>query len=115
MAAHGWLDWLEQLPVETRTELDDGTQLLGVHATPGRDDGDGITPHRPEDELRQALAGAGADIVCAGHTHQPTDRQIEDVRAVNLGSVSNPITDDLRASYVIVTSISMAMASSTGG
>ena len=24
------------------------------------------------------------------------------VRAVNLGSVSNPITDDLRASYVIV-------------
>ena len=102
VAAHGWLDWLEQLPLETRTELDDRTQLLGVHATPGRDDGDGITPHRPEDELRQALAGTGADIVCAGHTHQPTDRQIDDVRAVNLGSVSNPITDDLRASYVIV-------------
>lgn len=38
----------------------------------------------------------------AGHTHQPTDRQVGGVRAVNLGSVSNPITDDLRASYVIV-------------
>ena len=45
---------------------------------------------------------ADADIICAGHTHQATDRQIADQRAVNLGSVSNPITSDLRATYVIV-------------
>lgn len=38
----------------------------------------------------------------AGHAHQATDRQMGTVRAINLGSVSNPITDDLRASYVIV-------------
>jgi hypothetical protein len=75
---------------------------LGVHASPGRDDGDGITPHRPEAELRAALRGAEADIVCAGHTHQPTDRRVDGVRAVNLGSVGNPVTDDLRASYVIL-------------
>ena len=43
-----------------------------------------------------------ADVVCAGHTHQPTDRRVDGVRAVNLGSVSNPITDDLRASYVVL-------------
>jgi hypothetical protein len=41
-------------------------------------------------------------VVCAGHTHRPADRLIGSVRAVNLGSVSNPITDDLRASYVII-------------
>lgn len=41
-------------------------------------------------------------ILCAGHTHRPADRQIGSVHAVNLGSVSNPITDDLRASYVII-------------
>ena len=66
------------------------------------DDGDGITPHRPDDELRAALAEADADIVLAGHTHQPTDRRIGSMRAVNGGSVSNPITDDLRAGYVII-------------
>ena len=86
----------------TRDQLDDGTRLLGVHASPGLDDGDGITPHRPDDSLRAALDTADADIVIAGHTHQPTDRQVGSVRAVNGGSVSNPITDDLRASYVVI-------------
>jgi len=102
LAATGWLDWLAALPLEVRLDLDDGTQVLGVHASPGRDDGDGITPHRPEEELRHDLADASADIVLAGHTHQPTDRRVGDIRAVNGGSVSNPVTDDLRASYVIL-------------
>jgi hypothetical protein len=52
--------------------------------------------------LRRAFDGAAADVVLAGDTHQPTDRWVGDVRAVNGGSVSNPITDDLRAAYVIV-------------
>lgn len=102
LSAHGWLEWLAALPLEIRTTLPDGTGVLGVHASPGRDEGAGITPDRPEPELREALAGAGAQLVCAGHTHRPTDRQIGPVHAVNLGSVSNPLTDDLRASYVII-------------
>lgn len=102
LAACGWLGWLDDLPSEVRTELPDGTRVLGVHASPGRDDGAGITPHRPDDELISALEGADAELVCAGHTHQPTDRVVMGVRAVNLGSVSNPVTDDLRASYVII-------------
>ncbi len=102
LAAHGWLDRLRQLPAELRTVLPDGTNVLGVHASPGRDDGAGITPDRNEDDLRRDLAGAEAQVVIAGHTHRPTDRVVDGVRAVNLGSVSNPITDDLRASYVIL-------------
>ena len=102
IAAHGWLDWLRELPLEVRTVLPDGTGVLGVHASPGRDDGEGITPDRDEDELRRDLDGTDADIVVAGHTHRPTDRMIGGVRAVNVGSVSNPVTDDLRASYVIL-------------
>lgn len=102
LAAHGWLDWLAGLPSEQRAVLPDGTRVLGVHASPARDDGEGITPHRDEDELHRELDGADADLVVAGHTHQPTDRRVGRVRAVNLGSVSNPVTDDLRASYVIV-------------
>jgi predicted phosphodiesterase len=102
VSSHGWLDWIGELPLETRLTLDDGTRLLGVHASPGMDDGPGISPQRPEDELREALAGADADIVVAGHTHRPTDRRIGAVRALNGGSVSNPTTDDLRAGYLIV-------------
>jgi diadenosine tetraphosphatase ApaH/serine/threonine PP2A family protein phosphatase len=102
LAAHGWLDWLRDLPLDARLALPDGTGVLGVHASPGRDDGDGIIPKRDDEELRRDLEGSDAQLVLAGHTHQPTDRLVGDVRAVNLGSVSNPITDDLRASYVIL-------------
>jgi predicted phosphodiesterase len=104
LSVGGWLDGLATLPLEVRVVLDDGTRLLGVHASPGRDDGEGITPDRPDDELRTALKDAEADIVIAGHTHQPTDRRVAGIRAVNGGSVSNPITDDLRAGYVIIDS-----------
>lgn len=102
LAAHGWLDWLRALPLEVRTVLPDGTAALGVHASPGNDDGDGITPHRDEEALCRDLARTHAHLVFAGHTHQPTDRVVAGVRAVNLGSLSNPITDDLRASYVVL-------------
>ena len=102
ISAVGHLEWLRQLPLEVRTLLPDGTRVLGVHASPGRDDGSGITPDRPEAELHKDLICAEADIVVAGHTHQPTDRTIGGIRAVNLGSVSNPVTDDLRASYAIL-------------
>lgn len=102
LAATRWLDWLATLPLEVRTELPDGTRVLGVHATPGRDDGEGVTPDRPDEELAVELDGCDADVVLTGHTHQPTDRFIGSVRAVNGGSVSNPITDDRRAGYVIV-------------
>ena len=102
LAAHGWLEWLRKLPLEARTDLADGTVALGVHASPGKDDGAGITPDRDEEELRVDLADIDAQLVFAGHTHRPTDRVVGGVRAVNLGSLSNPITDDLRASYVVV-------------
>src|SRR5215468_1340268 len=37
LSAAGWLDWLTSLPLEVRLILPDGTSLLGVHASPGRD------------------------------------------------------------------------------
>jgi predicted phosphodiesterase len=100
--ASGWWDWLEQLPLEVRMALPDGTRLLGVHAAPGLDDGVGITPLLSDDELRGLLAGAEADLVIVGHTHVPLDRTIEGVRVVNLGSVSNPMRSRLEASYALL-------------
>lgn len=59
-------------------------------------------PDDSDDELAARLEGCAADVVFAGHTHVPVDRTVGAVRAVNLGSVSNPVAPDLRASYVIV-------------
>lgn len=98
----GWLDWLADLPVEERATLPDGTRLLGVHASPGRDDGYGVHPGLSDDELETLLADCAADLVCVGHSHWPLDRRVGSVRVVNLGSVSNPMPPDLRASYVIL-------------
>jgi predicted phosphodiesterase len=98
------LAWLAGMPTVQRLVLPDGTRLAGIHASPRSDDGVGITPDLPDRELDALLADAEADVVCGGHTHQPTDRQIGPTRAINLGSVSNPITSDLRATYVIVDS-----------
>ncbi len=93
---------LVSLPATQRLVLDDGTRLLGTHASPRSDDGPGITPGITDTDLARLLEHSEADIVCGGHTHQPTNREVAGVRAVNLGSVSNPMTADLRATYVVV-------------
>lgn len=102
LSATGWLDWLTNLPLEVRFTLPDGTRLLGVHASPGRDDGPGIHPRHSDDQLEQRLAGCEADLVLVGHTHVPLDRQVGRIRIVNLGSVSNPVTPRLQATYVLL-------------
>ncbi|HEY0753621.1 MAG TPA: metallophosphoesterase family protein [Ktedonobacteraceae bacterium] len=100
--ASGWWAWFEQLPLETRLTLPDGTRVLGVHAAPGLDDGPGIIPLLSDDELRMLLAPADADLVIVGHTHVPMDRTLAGVRVFNLGSVSNPLRERLEASYALL-------------
>jgi predicted phosphodiesterase len=102
LSATGWLGWLENLPLEQRVTLPDGTRLLGVHASPGRDDGTGIQPQHNNAELEALLTGCEADLVIVGHTHIPLDRRVNGVRVINLGSVSNPVTPGLQATYVIL-------------
>ncbi len=102
VTATGWYDWLADLPLEQRLTLPDGTHLLGVHASPGRDDGDGIFPAQDDRALARLLDGCQADLVCVGHSHAAMDRAVNGVRVVNLGSVSNPTAPDLRASYVLL-------------
>jgi predicted phosphodiesterase len=100
LALTRWPAWLAELPVELRMTLPDGTRLLGVHASPGLDDGRGVRPIDGPDDLRPLIAGCEADLVLVGHTHWPSDHLVDGVRIVNLGSVSNQPAPDLRASYV---------------
>lgn len=102
ITATGWLDWLNALPLDARRTLPDGTRVLGVHAAPGTAHGDGIRPDYDAEQLSRAVAGCEADLVFVGHTHWYWDTVIDGVRVVNLGSVSNPLTPDMRASYVIL-------------
>lgn len=100
VATNGWLKWLAALPLEQRILLPDGTRLLAVHASPGNDDGRGISPDASDEELQSLLHGCNADLICVGHHHCTMDRRAGNMRVVNPGSVSNPFPPDLRASYV---------------
>jgi predicted phosphodiesterase len=86
----GLLDTLTSLPGELRLDLPDGTRVLGVHASPGADDGPGIKPGLDEDRLTRLFAGCAADIVIGGHTHRAADRTIGGIRALNPGSTGIP-------------------------
>lgn len=103
VASTGWMPFLDQLPLEQRLTLPNGTRLLGVHASPGCDGGPGIRPDYPLDEIEQRLTGCNADLVCVGHTHWPMNLHVGHVHVVNLGSVSNHLVPDLHVWYVLLT------------
>jgi predicted phosphodiesterase len=86
----GLLDVLAGLPGELRLGLTGGTRVLGVHASPGSDDGHGIEPGIPGEQLSGLLAGCAADVVIGGHTHVPADRVVGGIRALNPGSTGLP-------------------------
>jgi predicted phosphodiesterase len=102
ITAAGQFGWFAELPLEQRVTLPDGTRVLLVHAAPGTDEGPGITVEQSDAELGALLDGVEADLVIVGHTHEPLDRTVDGVRVVNLGSVSNPGTDDLRAMWTLL-------------
>ena len=102
LTASGWFEWLAHLPVEQRLRLPDGTRLLAVHASPGRDDGHGILAEHSDAEVEELLAGCQADLVLVGHTHRALDRQVGGIRVVNPGSISNPVPAGGPARYVLV-------------
>ncbi|MGQ0432262.1 MAG: metallophosphoesterase family protein [Microthrixaceae bacterium] len=86
----GVLRLLDELPDHQRTVLLDGTRLLGVHASPGSDDGPGFDTSSSDEEIARLLVGVDTDWVVGGHTHDPTDREVLGVRVLNPGSVGLP-------------------------
>jgi predicted phosphodiesterase len=86
----GMLDDLAALPAQLHLRLPGGATILGVHASPHADDGPGIDPGLPGEQLFGLLAGCGADVVVGGHTHYQTDRLAGGIRALNPGSAGMP-------------------------
>jgi predicted phosphodiesterase len=100
--AVGLRDWLVALPLERRLTLPDGTSVLLVHASPGRDDGPGLRPRDDETAISDRLLGADAELVVVGHTHLPFELSVGQMRVWNPGSVSNPVTADKRAMWTLL-------------
>jgi predicted phosphodiesterase len=86
----GLMGVLAGLPGELRLGLPDGPRVLGVHASPGADDGPGIDPGISAEQLSRLLAGCAADVVIGGHTHFAADRLAGGIRALNPGSTGMP-------------------------
>jgi predicted phosphodiesterase len=103
VTAAGALDWLTAIPLEQRITLPDGSRVLLVHASPGKDDGQGITASMTDGELAASLNGCDADLVLVAHTHAPLDRRAGNTRVVNVGSVSNPRLPERRAMWTLLT------------
>ncbi len=82
----GLLSSLDALPAQLRLQSRSGPTILGVHASPGADDGPGIDPGIADEQLGPLLAGCGADVVIGGHTHLAADRLVGGIRALNPGS-----------------------------
>lgn len=102
VTAAGWLEWLAELPLESRAVLPDGSRVLCVHASPGCDDGREVQPRMNEEALGALVAESEAELVFVGHTHWPMETRVAGVHLANVGSVSNPFPPDLRASYVML-------------
>lgn len=103
LVAGGHIEWLAGLPLEQRVNLPDGGRALLVHASPGRDDGPGLTPEHSDDALVQAgfTKGAG-DLVLVGHTHVRCERHLAGCHLVNPGPVSLPRSADDQARWTLL-------------
>ncbi len=102
VTANGWLQWLKDLPVELRLSLPDGSLFLGVHASPGCDDGPGISPETNENDIKELFGACDANLVCMGHTHLPMERRWNGLHLVNPGAVSLSLTSNRDACYAVL-------------
>jgi predicted phosphodiesterase len=101
LSACGRLQWLSELPPETRLTLPGGRRLLAVHGSPASDE-EGIGDHMPSARLGELVRAAHADLILAGHTHRPFHATIDGTEVYTVTSVSNPKGTDRSAAYAVV-------------
>lgn len=103
ITAEGWFRWVKGLPLEFTTTLPDGTRFLGVHASPGTDDGSGIQSEMADEQIASLFGSRNDfDLVVMGHTHLPLDKKWNGIHLVNPGAVSLSRTPGGHACYAIL-------------
>ncbi len=94
------LSYLRRLRRELRFELV-GKSVLLVHGSPASID-EYIEKGTPLARLRELVAQARADVVVAGHAHQPFARRVGGTLFINTGSVGRPGRGGDRADYCLL-------------
>ena len=87
--SHAERDFLDALPSLLRACVPGVGDVLFCHGTPESDE-ERVTVFTPEPRLKRILAGSGAALVVAGHTHRQFDRLVGGCRMLNAGSVGRP-------------------------
>ena len=77
---------LGKLPLEVRIPIETGGELLLIHGSP-RDPAEPFTHDMTDAEIMALVGDDPADLIVCGGSHVPFDRQVGDVRIVNVGSV----------------------------
>ena len=80
------LERLKRLPTHVRIPLEDGKELLLVHGSPS-DPTVELSDDLTDEEMNALLGDDPADVVVCGMSHLPFEREIGDVRIINVGSV----------------------------
>ncbi len=80
------IERLRRLPPQVRIPLEDGGELVLVHGSPA-DPSEAMTFDMTDEELLALMADDPADVVVCGMSHTPFDREVADVRIINVGSV----------------------------
>jgi putative phosphoesterase len=78
--------FLSKLPDRLRIPMVDGREILVVHGSPA-DSTIEMTHDMDDDELLALVADDPADIVVCGASHVPFQRDLPEVRIINVGSV----------------------------
>jgi putative phosphoesterase len=104
--------YLRTLPAHIRLEFtlnNDQLNILLVHGSP-RKINEYLFEDREERSMLRIMEGAGADVLCFGHTHKPYHRVLQSEgegahfrHAINIGSVGKPKDGDPRGCYVLLT------------
>jgi predicted phosphodiesterase len=77
---------LGKLPPTASVTLESGHSMLVVHGSPA-DPSEPLTFDMSDDEILALLGDEPGDIVVCGGSHVPFEREVADVRIVNVGSV----------------------------
>jgi predicted phosphodiesterase len=80
------LERLRRLQTHFRLPLEDGSELLLVHGAP-TDPTAELSDDLTDEEIDALIGGDPADVVVCGMAHMPFERQVGDVRVINVGSV----------------------------
>jgi predicted phosphodiesterase len=83
-------DFLAGFAERVVVDVDDLGPVLCCHASARNDDLDVFTARSPDERVRAFFPDVAERVVTCGHTHMQFDRDVGDLRVVNVGSVGMP-------------------------